>query len=76
MPLTHRKFFKPPPDAFLTDLRSKDRRSAREWEYVNAAGVWTDLGLAALEVAKTEDGSTEDLGRRLSIAQKSFAAAL
>lgn len=76
VPVTHMKYFKPPADAFLADLRSKDRRSAKEWEYVNAAGVWAELGLAALELAKTQDGDTEDLGRRLTLAQQSFAAAL
>ena len=57
-------FFKPPVDAFLSDLRSKDRRSAKEWEYINGAGVWTELGLSALEVAKTQGGTLEDVGKR------------
>lgn len=76
VPVTHLGYFKPPTDAFLSDLKAKDRRSAKEWEYINSAGVWTELGLAALEVAKDQEGSIEDLGRRLSLAQQSFKAAL
>jgi hypothetical protein len=47
VPVTHLAFFKPPATAFLSELKSKDRRSAKEWEYVNAAGVWLDFGQAA-----------------------------
>lgn len=39
-PATHFTYFKPPASAFLSDLRHRDRRSAKEWEYINAAGVW------------------------------------
>ena len=39
VPVTHMGYFKPLADAFVSDLRSKDRRSAKEWEYINAAGV-------------------------------------
>lgn len=48
-PVTHMEYFKPPTDGFLSDLKSKDRQSAKEWERINAAGVWTELGIAALE---------------------------
>lgn len=37
VPVTHVGHFKPPPDALLSELRSKDRRSAKEWDYVNEA---------------------------------------
>jgi hypothetical protein len=40
VPVTHMAFFKPPATAFLSELKSKDRWSAKEWENVNAAGVW------------------------------------
>lgn len=43
VPFTHMKYFKPPADAFLSDFRARDRRSAKEWEYVNAAGVWAEM---------------------------------
>lgn len=33
-------------------------------------------GLAALEVANVHDGKVENMGRRLSLAQSSFKAAL
>ena len=74
VPVTHLGYFKPPADAFLADLRSKDRRSAKEWEYLNAIGVCTELGLAALEVAKGQEGTIEDIGRRLALAEGSFKA--
>lgn len=76
VPVTHMGYFKAPTDAFLTELRSKDRRSAKEWEYVNAAGVWTELGLMSLEVARTTDGSKEEMGRQLKLAEMSMKAAL
>ena len=41
--VTHMGYFKQPSDAFISALRSRDRRSAKEWEYINAAGVWTEL---------------------------------
>jgi hypothetical protein len=52
VPVTHMAFFKPLATAFLSELKSKDRRSAKEWEYVNAAGVWLELGQAALAIVK------------------------
>jgi len=67
-------FFKPPSDAFLTELRQKDRRSAKEWEYVNCAGVWAEMGQMALEVAKEDSGTLEEMGRRLKLAEMSLAA--
>ena len=51
VPVTHMGYFKPDADAFISELRSRDRRSAKEWEYVNAAVVWAELGLWALMVA-------------------------
>lgn len=40
VPATHLSYYKPLMDSFLTSLKSKDRRPAKEWEYINAAGVW------------------------------------
>lgn len=76
VPVTHMGYFKPAATAFLSELRSQDRRSAKEWEYLNVIGVWTELGLAALEVAKAHDGTIEDMGRRLGLEEKSFKAAI
>lgn len=76
MSVTHMGYFKPPPDAFLMELRSKDRRSAKEWEYLNAIGVWTELGLTAMEVARTLDGTIEDLTRKLVMAEDAFKGVL
>ena len=76
VPVTHLGYFKPPPDALLMELRSKERRSAREWEYLNAIGVWTEVGLTALEVARTHDGTIEDLTRKLAIDEDYFKGVL
>lgn len=75
-PVTHSGFFKLPSDVFLSELRSKDRRSAKAWEYVNTAGVWMELGLAVLEVAKRQDGTLGDIARRITLAETSMKAAL
>jgi hypothetical protein len=70
-------FFKPPASSFLSDLRNKDRRSAKEWEYINAAGVWLELGQTALSLAR--EGSADDgadvMSRRLALADKALEAA-
>ena len=78
VPITHLAYFKPPMDAFAVELKTKDRRSVKEWEYVNAAGVWLETGLAALTLTKDADDSTDTdvLARRLSLAEKSLKAAL
>lgn len=73
VPITHMGYFKPPPDAFLSDLKSKDRRSAKEWEYVNAIGVWTEICRSAMEAAKTTEDPAE-LGRKLALAEEAIGA--
>jgi hypothetical protein len=77
VPVTHMAFFKPPATAFLSELKSKDRRSAKEWEYVNAAGVWLELGQAALAIVKDGEASmtTAQMARLLALADKAFGAA-
>jgi hypothetical protein len=77
VPVTHMAFFKPPATSFLSDLRSRDRRSAKEWEYVNAAGVWLELGQTALTLAREGDGedSVDAISRRLALADRAFTAA-
>jgi hypothetical protein len=62
VPVTHMAFFMPPATASLSELKSKDRRSAKEWEYVNAAGVWLELGQAALAIVKDRGGFYDDGG--------------
>ena len=76
VPVTHMGYFKPPADAFVSELRSRDRRSAREWEYVNACGVWTELGLAALGVAKDQAEDVPSMARKLALAETSMRAGL
>jgi hypothetical protein len=53
--LTYMAFFKAPATAFLSELDAKDRRSAKEWEYINAVGVWLELGQAAMALARNRE---------------------
>lgn len=76
VPVTHMGFFKPPADAFISDLRSRDRRSAKEWEYINSAGVRMELGLTALGVAKTQSDNVPSMARKLALAERALKAAL
>lgn len=74
-PVIRMAYFKPPADALLNDLSSKDRRSAKEWEYINGTGFWVETGPAALELTKEGEGRIGDLARRHSLAKSSFKAA-
>lgn len=38
--VTHIGYFNPPIEAFLSNLKAKDRQSAMGCEYINAAGIW------------------------------------
>lgn len=76
VPITHLAYFKPNKDAFLVELKSKDRRSAKEWEYINGAGTWVETGLSALSVCKESAKDLDEVSRYLSLAEKSFQAAL
>lgn len=79
VPITHMAYFKPPMDAFVAELKTKDRRSVKEWEYVNGAGVWLETGLAALSLCKEgygEDNSMDVLTRRLALAEQALKASL
>jgi hypothetical protein len=70
-------FFKPPATSFLSELRGRDRRSAKEWEYINAAGVWLELGQTALTLAREGEGgeSVVEISRRLALADQALTAA-
>lgn len=48
VPITHMEYFKPTMNALLTNLKSKDLRSAMERKYLNGAGVWVETELSAL----------------------------
>ena len=74
--VTHMGYFKPAADAFVSELWSPDRRSAKECEYINAAGVWTEMGLSALIVAKNQSEDVPSMARKLALAEKSIRAAL
>jgi hypothetical protein len=56
LPVTHMAFFKPAAIPFWSELRSKDRWSAKEWKYFSAAGVWLELSQTAL----AGDGDADD----------------
>lgn len=74
-PVTHMDYFKPNKDAFMVELKSKDRRSGKEWEHVNGSGVWVEKRLISLEGAKEFQGTPYQLGQILALAEKSFKAA-
>lgn len=76
MPFTHIGYYKPPLDAFVVELSSKDRRSGKELEYLNAIGVWTELVLTTMEVARKHCGTLGDLKRNLAIAEDAFKGVL
>lgn len=74
VPITHMAFFKAPIDAFSTDLKSKDRRSAKEWDYINGAGVWLESGLATLRLAREGTGNLAECSRQLAMAEQFLQA--
>lgn len=67
--MTNFSYFKPPEDAFLSELKAKDWRSAKDCEYINTAAVWLDMGISAMFVSKKVDSDHEKLGRILALAE-------
>lgn len=65
-------YFKPPSDAFLSQLKRKNRRSAKEWKYVNAARVWADMAMVAICIAKTESATQGAVRRTPRAGEKVF----
>lgn len=76
VPITHLAFFKAPFDSFAIDLKSKDRRSAKEWDYINGAVVWLESGLAALRLAREGEGNGSECSRHLALAEQILTASL
>lgn len=74
VPVTDMAYLKPLMDAFLTHLRQKDRRSAKEWEYINYAGVWAQVVQIAMVVAREEKGYVDEMKRRLKVAKNALDA--
>jgi hypothetical protein len=72
--VTHTEFFKTSATAFLGELRNKDRRSAKEWEYTNAFSVWLELKQAALALAKDNetDMTVVQMERMLAFADQAL----
>ena len=71
---SHFGFFKPEVDAFYQTLQRKDRRSAKEWEYINAAGAWADMATTMMVIAKNETGTQEQFAARLALVEKAIIA--
>ena len=59
----------------MSDLKPRDRRSAKEWKYVNCCFVNNGLGLAALGVAKDQADDVRSMTQKLALADKSMCAA-
>lgn len=76
VPVTHMAYIKSATDAFLAELKEKDRRSPKEWGYVNGDGVWVETGLTALDIAKKTTGMPKNLERWLELAKSSHQAEL
>jgi hypothetical protein len=54
-PLNHFGYFRPTQGNLYDKLLAKDKRSANEFEYLNAAGAWGQLILAGLEEICDQD---------------------
>lgn len=50
MSITQTGYFKHPNDDFVAELRVKDLRSAKEWDYVYGGGVPVDVAKSALNM--------------------------
>jgi hypothetical protein len=70
--VTRMAFLKPPATAFLSELKVKDRRSAKE--YFNAVGVWLELGQAAMALARNgeDDMTPAAMTRMVALADKAL----
>jgi hypothetical protein len=77
VPVTHMAFLKPPATAFLSELKAKDRRSAKEWEYINAVWMRLDLGQAAMALAQNGEAvmTPAEMARMPALTDKAFGAA-
>lgn len=65
--IDHFSYFKPKSASMYIQLSGKDRRSAKEYEYVNAAGVWGEMALAGMtSICEGEiDGDIDDMAKQL-----------
>lgn len=72
VPVTHMGYFKRLSVTLPTNLRSKYRRSAKEWKYINRACIWFEMGLTSLSVSNIPDGYIEEIERLLSFLKRSF----
>lgn len=72
--MTHMAFFKPRVDAFVTSLKTKDRRSVKEWEYVIFASMWADMALVLFSLPLTSDGTDDQLVKRLAHEHRALGA--
>lgn len=72
--MTHLCYFRPCNNTFLSRLEEKVRQSAKEWKYVNSAGLRSDLDIMALDVERTGEGTVEDVGGMKSLAESDMRA--
>ena len=75
VPTNHLPYFKPEPNAFLIELKNKDRRSHKEWEYLNTAGVWLEIAVAAWTFSQTLT-KVEDVSKLLALTLSAIKASL
>lgn len=76
VPVTHMQYFKPSRSAFSSDLRAKDRRSAKECEYINGAGDWLETELAAPELVRAQGRDVKEVAGTFSIEEESLKVAV
>lgn len=76
VPISHFGYFKPPATAFAAELRKRNKRYAKEWEYINAAGVWVEVALVSLRYAMEKAPDYEQVTRMLGVAERGAKAAL
>lgn len=69
----HLGYFQPDSNLYR-DIYKKDRRGAKELEYVHAAGTWIEQGITSLEVAKESSDASEQ-ARLIQLGLDSVCAA-
>lgn len=77
VPVTHMVYFKPSADAFLSQLKAKDRRSATEWGTHQRDGGMNGTMPRGDDVGEggRHGGNGSDFGRGLKIAEDSLKVA-
>lgn len=66
-------FSRPPNEAVLIDLRAKDGRSAKEWEYINAVGVLLEVAMCLLEILRAGQDDPQAFATKLGLGESGCA---